>query len=140
MSQRPKARACLRLHCMAPATLNDEQRRRFEVLEPSRIVCSVHVAVALEAERPQVTVRLSGEAFVGRVMKLNALIGSAGGTSSVESREVLALAFGPLRRLQVATVFGGVPHGSRSCRSPQLVPRTSTDDDRQRTPMKGRKP
>jgi len=45
-------------------TFNDEDRRRFQIMEPAGVHRSMHVPVATETKRPEIGIRLTRQTFV----------------------------------------------------------------------------
>jgi hypothetical protein len=95
------------LACLTP--LHDEGRRRFKVSKPTRLIGPMHVPVAVETERPEVTVGLSGQPFIRAVMQVNLLVRPARRAAAMMDRIVPPLPLSPLGRLQVPFVLGTVP-------------------------------
>jgi hypothetical protein len=141
MSRSQTRPASVRRRCLARATLHDEESRSFQVLESPHGRRLVHVTMAPPTERPQIAVMLPRQAFIGGMVQVNALVGSARRATSREPVEVLASAKFPLGRPQVPSVFGRVVrHGRDHYPSPQKVRRMSSNDANQRVPMRVRKP
>jgi hypothetical protein len=52
-------------------SLHDEDRRRLKVTKPTRVVRSMYVSVAVETERPEITVWLTCQPFIRAVMQVD---------------------------------------------------------------------
>ena len=98
-------------------SFHDEDRRRFKISEPTSVVRSMDVSVTVKTERPEITVRLTGQAFIRAVMQVNLLVGPARCARPVVDRVVPPFTLGPLGRLQVPAIRLAMPraHGSHVC-------------------------
>jgi hypothetical protein len=58
--------------CLTPP--HDEDRCRFKIPKPTRFIGSMHIPVAVETERPWVTVPLTRQLFARALMKMDLLV------------------------------------------------------------------